>query len=259
MNIRVIVATHKTYRMPDDPMYLPVHVGRAGKPSDLGYQGDDTGDNISETNPTFCELTGLYWAWKNLDADYVGLAHYRRHFRGRRGKGKWECILTGAEAEAALRKTDVVLPKKRNYFIETGYDQYIHAHPAEGLDLALELASRRGENYARAAEATRHRTWTHIFNMFIMKREIFDAYCTWLFEILFEMERQLDISGWSPYDQRVFGFAAERLLDVWLEANGIPYTELPVMFMEYQNWLKKGGAFLHRKFRSRTGRRGVER
>ena len=74
MKIRVIVAAHKAYRMPEDPMYLPLHVGKAGKELELGFQGDNTGENISEKNPSFCELTGIYWAWKNLDADYVGLA-----------------------------------------------------------------------------------------------------------------------------------------------------------------------------------------
>ena len=77
MDIKIIVATHKKYWMPSDDIYLPVHVGKKGK-TDLGYQGDDTGDNISDKNTNYCELTGLYWAWKNLKADYKGLAHYRR-------------------------------------------------------------------------------------------------------------------------------------------------------------------------------------
>ena len=72
--------------MPQDDMYLPVHVGASGK-NDLGYTKDNTGENISELNPSFCELTGLYWAWKNLDADYIGLAHYRRHFSMVKKKG----------------------------------------------------------------------------------------------------------------------------------------------------------------------------
>ena len=102
MKIQIIVAAHKAYRMPTDPMYLPLHVGKAGKDLELGFQGDNTGENISEKNATYCELTGLYWAWKNLNADYIGLAHYRRHFRGKSGKDKWDCILTTAQAEQLL-------------------------------------------------------------------------------------------------------------------------------------------------------------
>lgn len=248
MNIKLIVAAHKSYRMPEDPMYLPIHVGKAGKDLDLGYQGDNEGENISEKNPSFCELTGLYWAWKHLDADYIGLCHYRRHFCGKSGGDKWDCILTTPQAEVLLQNVDVLLPKRRNYYIETAYSQYIHAHPAEGLDLALSLAASQGENYKKAVETVKKRTWVHIYNMFIMKREIFDSYCNWLFDILFHVEKTIDTSAYNAYDSRVFGFLGERLLDVYLEANGIPYREVPVMFMEKQNWLKKGGKFLYRKF-----------
>ena len=79
MDIKILVATHKAYWMPEDDVYLPLHVGREGK-RDLGFVGDNTGDNISLKNPNFCELTGLYWAWKNLQCDYIGLCHYRRYF-----------------------------------------------------------------------------------------------------------------------------------------------------------------------------------
>ena len=69
MNIKVIVAVHKPYWMPIDGCYLPLHVGKEGK-NDIGFVGDNTGDNISSKNANYCELTGLYWAWKNLQADY---------------------------------------------------------------------------------------------------------------------------------------------------------------------------------------------
>ena len=73
MDIKILVAAHKKYWMPDDDVYLPIHVGREGK-EDLGYLGDNTGDNISSKNANYCELTGLYWAWKNLKCDYIGYA-----------------------------------------------------------------------------------------------------------------------------------------------------------------------------------------
>lgn len=248
MNIKILVAAHKAYQMPADPMYLPIHVGKEGKDFDLGYVGDNTGDNISLKNPNFCELTGIYWAWKNLEADYIGLAHYRRHFSLKKGSDKWASVLTTPQAEGLLQDTDVVLPKKRNYYIETVYGQYVHAHPAEGLDLALKLASQGGEDYKKACDAMKKKKKTHIYNMFLMKKEIFDGYCAWLFPILFEVERQVDISSYSAYDKRIFGFLSERLLDVYLEANGLSYQEIPVIFMEQQNWLKKGTDFLRRKF-----------
>ena len=76
-NIKLIIATHKEFQMPQNKeLYLPIQVGSEGK-DDLGYQRDNTGENISLLNPYYCELTGLYWAWKNLDCDYLGLVHYR--------------------------------------------------------------------------------------------------------------------------------------------------------------------------------------
>ena len=102
MKVTVVVAAHKPYAMPNDPLYLPLHVGAEGK-EPFGFTGDNTGDHISAKNPTFCELTGLYWAWKNLDADYIGLAHYRRHFGGKgRGKDPLSRVLTEAEATRLL-------------------------------------------------------------------------------------------------------------------------------------------------------------
>ena len=79
MNIKIMVAVHKPYWMPTDSVYLPIHVGKEGK-ADIGFQGDNTGDNISSKNSHYCELTAMYWAWKNLEADFVGLVHYRRYF-----------------------------------------------------------------------------------------------------------------------------------------------------------------------------------
>lgn len=247
MDVKIIVCTHKAYKMPDDPMYLPLQVGRAIH-GDLGYAGDHTGDNISAKNPNYCELTGLYWAWKNLDADYIGLCHYRRYFGARRAGDKWQRLLTAQQAHTLLEKTPVVLPRQRNYYIETNYTQYIHAHHAQDLDTTRAILEERHPGYLAAYDKVMASTKGHRFNMLLMGREVLEGYCQWLFDVLFELEKRLDISGYSDYDKRVFGFVSERLLDVWLEANHISYTELPVVNMEGQNWLKKGFGFLKRKF-----------
>lgn len=246
----IVVAAHKPYAMPQDPIYLPVQAGRALYPALPGYTGDDTGENISEKNPHYCELTALYWAWKNLPADSIGLAHYRRHFAqpGAKG-GKWQRILTGAGLEKLWDSgVQVILPQPRNYFIETNYQQYVHAHHACDLELTRQILQEGWPEYLPAWERVMKRTWGHRFNMFIMQRGPLEAYCSWLFAVLGRLEERLDISGYSAYDARVFGFVSERLLDVWLETAGIRYAELPAMYMEKQNWLRKGGAFLRRKF-----------
>ena len=77
------------------------------------------------------------------------------------------------------------------------------------------------------------------------------TFCTWLFDVLAEAEKRIDADRYDAYNGRVYGFLAERLLDVWMETNHIAYTELPVVFLENQHWLKKGTAFLSRKIRYR--------
>lgn len=229
-------------------MYLPLHVGSACH-DPLPFQRDDEGENISSKNPYFCELTGLYWAWKHLDADYVGLCHYRRYFAGHGAAVKGKHIASRQELEALLRTGDAILPRKRNYWIETNYTQYIHAHHKEDLDTVREILCRRHPGYVAAFDSYMARTKGHQFNMFVMKKPLLDAYCTWLFDVLFALEQQLDISAYSVSDQRVFGYVSERLLDTWMETNGVRYEELPVVNLEPQNWLKKGGNFLLRKWR----------
>ena len=247
MNTKIIIATHKPYWMPEDQIYLPLHVGAYDKKS-IGHQPDDTGDNISAKNANYCELTGLYWAWKNLNADYVGLAHYRRHFVAPHATGgKQKKVLTGVQLDALLKRSDVLLPKPRNYYIETNYSQYVHAHHAIDLDTTREILKEKYPLYLKKYDESMKRTFGHRFNMFIMKRNYFDAYCEWLFDVLFELEKRLDISGYSKNDARVFGFVSERLLDVWLETNNVRYKDIPYVFMEKQNWFVKGWNFLKRK------------
>lgn len=237
MDIKLVIAAHKPFIAPADKIYLPLQVGAAKRES-MGFAGDHTGENISEKNETFCELTGLYWAWKNLkDVDAIGLCHYRRLFKAPQGR-----------IAAMLGKIDCILPRPRNYFIETTYSQYAHAHHAIDLDMTREIIAERHTDYLAAFDATMKSTKGHRFNMLIMKRPILDRYCEWLFDILFELERRLDVSSYSPYDRRVFGFVGERLLDVWIRANKIPYLELPVLHTESQHWPTKIVNFLKRKF-----------
>ncbi len=256
LNIKILIAAHKLYWMPTDDVYLPVHVGAEGKES-IGYTPDNTGDNISSKNPHFCELTGLYWAWKNLDADYLGLVHYRRYFTRKEVHNieqKKQQILTQEEWETRLQQHPVIVADKRKYYIESNRSHYNHAHHPEGLDITEQLLKEICPAYLPSFETVMNRTWAHMFNMFVMRRDLYDAYMQWLFDILFALEKRVDITGWDTYESRVFGFVAERLLDVWLEHNDVDYMEQNVSFMEKQNWLKKGGLFLERKFFGRWRR-----
>ena len=250
MDIKVIVAAHKPYRMPQDSMYLPLHVGRALTDQDLGWQGDNTGDNISLKNPYYCELTGLYWAWKNLKADAIGLVHYRRFLRGGVKQiltccpdKKWDNILTHVEAEDLLSRYPILLPQKRHYYIETIESQYAHAHNKEHLRQVRKIIQENHSDYLEAFDKHMNERSGHMFNMFIMRYKYFIDYCSWLFEIIFQLEKYIG------KEDRVLGFIGERLLDIWILKNNVKYRENPIVYMENQHLLNKYINFVIRKFK----------
>lgn len=254
MKIKILVATHKNYKMPNDKgLYLPIFVGKALHPDvNESFQGDNTGHNISEKNPNYNELTAIYWAWKNLDADAVGLVHYRRYLSLNKKKDL-NSVLTSSDVEELFQNADVILPQKRRYYVETNYSHYVHAHYSEPLQVTRDVISTKFALYLDEYDRVMKRRSAHMFNMFIMKRPQFNQYCEWLFDILGEVEKRVDISSYSDYEKRVFGFISELLLDVWLNVNQVRTTEVKYVFMERQNWFVKGGKFLQRKL---TGFKG---
>ena len=254
-HICVGVAAHKAYRMPSDPMYLPLHVGKALHPKlDLGFQGDDTGDNISNLNAQYSELTGLYWLWKNCNAPYKGLVHYRRHFATSsainrlKAKDRFDRIITCSEMQTVLSQADIVLPKKRNYVIETIYSHYAHTLDAKQLDETRKILGQKEPEYLKAFDSVMHATSAHMFNMFVMERTKFDEYCSWLFPILKELERRISSDAYDAFGARYPGRVSELLLDVWIKTKAYDYIELPVVSPEPVNWWKKGLGFLMAKF-----------
>lgn len=249
MNIKVLVATHKDYKMPKDEVYLPIFVGNAIHPeNNPGFQSDDDGENISLKNKNYNELTALYWAWKNLDADAIGLVHYRRYLIGNTKKvSKFDKILNKKEIEKLFQSYDVILPKRRNYYIESNFSHYIHAHHEEPLELTKDVIEKYFPEYKSAYETVMKRSSAHMFNMFVMRKVYFDQYVQWMFDVLGRVEQQLDITTYNAYEARVYGFISELLLDVWLEVNDIETVEVPYKFMEKQNWIIKGSLFLKRK------------
>lgn len=253
-SVKIIISTHKQYKMPKDEMYVPVHVGAEGK-NDLGYTKDNSGENISSLNPSFCELTGLYWAWKNLNADYIGLAHYRRHFSLKKKNDKWDSILTYKQIEPYLSQIRVFVPNKRKYYIETLYSHYEHTHYIEQLDVTKDIITEKYPDYVDAYNQVMNQRYGYMFNMMIMEKELVDEYCTWLFDILFELKNRLNMPELSSFQGRFYGRVSELIFNVWLThqiQNGrikqSQIKELDCIHMENINWWKKGLAFLKAKF-----------
>lgn len=247
---KIYVAMHKPYTAIEEPLYVPLQVG-AAKHSPFCETRDDSGRNISEKNQSFCELTALYWMRYNSDADVLGLVHYRRYFASKHlpRRNKWQNILADEELEKIMQGADLVLPKQRHYVIETTFSHYAHAHHEKDLRQTRAVIEEQCPQYLAAFDSVMNKRSGHRFNMFIMKRDILHEYCDWLFPILFELEKRIDISDYDAYNQRVFGFIGERLLDVWLMNQPYRYAELRVLETEPPNWLVKGGKFLLRKFR----------
>ena len=227
MNLKIIVATHKKYDIPEKEYLLPVHAGASISDIELAYQKDNEGINISDKNKTYCELTALYWAYKNLKADYIGLCHYRRYFD---------------IDNLDISKYDVILPKKRHYYIETVYDQFKHAHGSIGLDTLKDVLIDYYPDYLDSYNKQMNKRSLHIYNMFIMKYDIFIDYCDFLFDVLNKVEDKLgDVD-------RLYGYLGERLLDIYIDKNNIDYKEVNVINTEKVNWIKKVFDFLKRKY-----------
>lgn len=255
MRVKIIIATNKKYWMPDDPMYIPLQVGAEGRES-IGYERDDTGENISKLNPFFCELTGTYWAWKNLDADYIGLVHYRRHFSFHPFKRNMaSAVLKYDELEPLLDSTRVFTPSKRNYIIETLSSHYAHTHDADHLKVTRDIMESKYPEFLESFDMILKHRWGYMFNMMVMEKSLFDSYCGWVFDILFELRERIGENGMSKFNRRYYGRISEIIFNVWLNQmvkDGVikkeEIKEIPIVKIDKTNWVKKINAFLRAKF-----------
>lgn len=260
--IKILVAGHKNVSVLRDDIYLPIQVGAkmADKKFTSPWVGDGSGDNISEKNKEYCELTGLYWAWKNLkDVDYVDLCHYRRYFYPVqsnlsniiRKAGRFIIYLgvsllpqrvsreysfsnadslsfeefSSLESEinkkliSKLRGADIVLPKKMFFSKFSIFEQYSISCNSCDFEIMIDVLSDEfGYDREQIEKITRKHS-LGLCNMAIMRKEILDEYCTWLFQSLFKIESRISFEKRSSYQNRVIGFLGERMLHVWIELN----------------------------------------
>ncbi len=223
MSIRIYAMTHKRFEVPKDPLYQPLHVGRAVG-ADLGYPGDDTGENISALNCYYSELTGLYWVWKNChDVDYVGTCHYRRYLINER-----EQVFTKAEYEALLKEYDVVTTK-RVKLNNSYYDGFSANHNRKALDMTGEVIKERYPEYYDTFVRLVNGTETYFGNMLVTSKRLYDAYCEWLFSVFAIVSERIELeTGEDEYHKRVFGFISEFLLLVWVTVQKLRVKECKV-------------------------------
>lgn len=234
--IKIFIATHKKFEFPYKEPYVPLHVGAEGK-QDLGYLKDNSNVNISLKNPYYCELTGLYWIWKNINSDIVGLVHYRRYFYKKYLFNKVNNILTEDDIKKYLENYDVLIAQRGYTWFSEVDIKYCESvvEGASDIKITEEAIKKLYPEYTSAYDKVMKSNHYSQFNMMICRKDVFDEYCEWLFDVLGYVENHLEIplSERKPYNARVFGFLSERLMNVWIEKNShYKVKELPVLNTE---------------------------
>ncbi len=232
---KILVCTHKAFEFFGHETFLPVQVGAALNKK-LPYQPDDQGENISLKNKTYCELTGLYWAWKNLQVEYLGLCHYRRffNFKIKNNNQITESYLIDNKNDFIFNESffggaDIILPKHKRYAESIGLF-YRRSHIPEDLDVLRTVVKEHFSTYLTAFDKVMDGNTLYPYNMFICKKTVADDYMAWLFRVLEIVEQKIQISHY-PYQSRVLGFMSERLLNVYVEKNKLKIKEVPVSFV----------------------------
>ena len=255
--VKILVGYHKPAQLLKDDVLVPIHLGRAlatqtskdGQMSHQDYQwmldnmiGDDTGDNISKLNREFCELTGIYWAWKNYDKlgnpDYIGFMHYRRHFifnnefldcqKNKFGLCEFDYLTEEYKKLAKLDDKNITSFIKNNVAdfyitnrIVTPYSVWEHFKKdlaflnEHDLEICREEIVRCFPNYSDVVEDYFASNINYWYGSFIMKKDLFFEYCHWLFDILFHMEKKIDRTNYTKQSNRILAFCAERLLGIF--------------------------------------------
>lgn len=224
-----------------NPLFYHVAAGSDSQAGPLpeGMLADNTGEHISYKNPSYCELTTQYWAWKNVEADYYGFCHYRRYFsfapRLLREAG-WGCVSIPYLDQKAERKLclDVrsIRRKVERYdcltakgipvqalYADSVYGHYKNAPElhVEDLKLFREIVCRKFPKLRDAADRYLKGKTFYPCNMFIMKKELFMEYAQMLFAVLEEFERRADMRSYSREGLRTPGHLGERFMGIYYE------------------------------------------
>ncbi len=250
-----MICYHKKAQLFKDNILTPIHVGRANAEKRLDHDsenykwlkknmvGDDTGDNISDLNDSYNEMTALYWAWKNYDKlgnpDYVGLMHYRRHFVLNEGKK----IVYNIQDFDPDTYFDIIgySEEKMTEFVEgcdfvthIGHVQNVYRHFIENqrktdIDTVNEIVLEKYPEYKEIMEEYYSGDDSNFCNMNIFSRELFFKYCEWIFDILGEFEKRVDIN-----EKRFF--VSERLTGLYMaklmKDESLKYKIVPISFID---------------------------
>lgn len=232
--MKIYIMAHKDCTLPRLPsIYEPIQVGVAtnGRLSN-DWLSDNTGENISQKNGSYNELTGLYWMWKNSEESIIGLCHYRRYFVKTKGKlknlvlGKTEEFLQEKDIISMLERCDLIVHNK-SFFKQGCMQQYLDTQKyPEDIHVVKEVIEELYPEYTSAFRSVMEGKVCHLLNMLIGKKTLIDQYCEWLFSILKETEKRLRLEESKDQFNRRIGMLGERLLDVWIQHNNLKIKEV---------------------------------
>lgn len=232
--MKIYIASHKHCELPLDETYQPLFVGAYKVPRSQrlrNWSYDDTYQrNISYLNPFFCELTGLHWIWKCSNERIKGLVHYRR-FLGHGPIGTQHDIkLDSTHIEELLTSYDCLVARHEaivlnNQSASMAY-HYRFLHSSNDLQQARMAIKKVAPDYLSSFDSTMLETSLCPCNILIARSGVFDSYAQWLFSIMKELSKHIDPVNYRDiYQQRVFGFLAERLMNVYLRHNHLKIME----------------------------------
>jgi hypothetical protein len=222
--VKIFVVAHKPFGMPEEEALVPIHVGRAVsrlKDEMACMIGDDTGENISEKNSSYCEMTAHYWIWKNVhDTEYVGVCHYRRFFAIDLSENNIKDVMADAD----------VLMVEPSWHIDSVYSYFAKFMGAENMTILSMVVKKHFPEYFNTLEKICDGIKFHPFNMLLCWKGLFDDYCLWMFTILGECEKYVKP---APYTnaRRALAYMAELLTGVYfihrqLRIKTVPYYKI---------------------------------
>lgn len=218
---------HYNLEIPDNYLFFYVGPDRNNLASNGGV-ADGFGDNIASLNSSFCELTALYWIWKNDQSLTKGLVHYRRLFTE---PGNQNRLLDTTTADLLLQDYDIILPQKY-WLIENVKRHYASHHISDDIERLREAIATVYPQYLSTFDICMNAYYTYPYNMQIAHYDVFNSYCKWLFDILFALRTTVDEKNRDAYQRRLYGFLSERLMNVYVLKNKLKVKETNVLLTE---------------------------
>ena len=229
--MKIYVVAHKRIKIKLQEDYELFQVNAVNRPI-FCENNDATGDNISSKNPNYCELTAVYWIWKNdNESDIVGLAHYRRFLTKKIFSNSPVTAIKRRAVEKYLRKYDILLPRPIKFDMPVR-EQIKESVYENDLVCLNDIIANDYPEYLDDYESVLNGKQTYYCNIMICKKPLWNKYCEWLFAVLNKLETRIDMTGYDDTHRRLYGYLSERLLTVFVNRHKLKVKTLRMSFSE---------------------------